>query len=98
MTFTENGGCRLLFLKKYFIYLFMRHTQRDRDRQKEKQAPCRESDVGLHPGTPGSRPGLKAATQPLSHPGIPVDVVQILALTFETLGSLFIYKIEAVMS
>ena len=28
-------------------------------------------DVGLDPGTPGSRPELKADTQPLSHPGIP---------------------------
>ena len=28
-----------------------------RHRQREKQAPCREPDVGLDPGTPGSRPG-----------------------------------------
>ena len=27
----------------------------------EKQAPCREPDVGLDPGSPGSYPGLKAA-------------------------------------
>ena len=31
----------------------------------------REPDVGLHPGTPGSDPGPKAGTKPLSHPGIP---------------------------
>ena len=39
------------------------HTQRQRHkhRQREKQAPCREPNVGLDPGTPGSRPGLKAA-------------------------------------
>ena len=37
----------------------------------EKQAPCREPDAGLDPGTPGSRPGPKAGVQPLSHPGIP---------------------------
>lgn len=30
-------------------------------RQREKQAPCRESDVGLDPGSPGSHPGLQAA-------------------------------------
>ena len=53
------------------------HTQRERERgrqrhrQKEKQAPCREPHVVLDPGTPGSRPGLKADTKPLSHPGIP---------------------------
>ena len=61
---------------KDFIYLFMRDTQRERERQghrqKEKQAPCREPDVGLDPGTPGSRPELKADAQPLHHSGIPV--------------------------
>ena len=41
------------FLKRFYLY-----------RQREKQAPCRESDVGLHPG-------LKAGAQLLSHPGIP---------------------------
>ena len=30
--------------------------------------------MGLNPGTPGSRPGLKAGTKPLSHPGIPKHV------------------------
>ena len=51
----------------------MRDTERERrrHRQKEKQAPCRKPDVGLNPGTPGSRPGPKADTKPLSHPGIP---------------------------
>ena len=41
----------------------MRDTEREgqRHRQKEKQTPCGESDVGLDPGSPGSGPGLKAA-------------------------------------
>ena len=42
----------------------MRDTERERDRdtrQREKQAPCREPDVGLNPGSPGSHPGLKVA-------------------------------------
>ena len=43
--------------------------ERQRHRQREKQAPGREPDVGLDPRTPGSRPGLKADAQPLSHPG-----------------------------
>ena len=30
-------------------------------RQREKQAPCREPDVGLDPQSPGSHPGLKVA-------------------------------------
>ena len=41
----------------------MRDTEREarqRHRQREKQAPCRELDVGLDPGTPGSRPEPKA--------------------------------------
>ena len=32
----------------------------------------REPNVGLDPGSPGSRPGPKAGTKPLRHPGIPV--------------------------
>ena len=48
------------------------HTERGRDRQREKPAPCREPDMGLDPGSPGSRPGLKAALNPLSHQGCPM--------------------------
>ena len=47
------------------------HTQRQRHRQREKQVPSLEPDVGLNPRTPGSRPEPKAATQPLSHPSVP---------------------------
>ena len=59
---TPQGGLEFQFFKKDFIYLFMRDTERERQRhrQKEKQAPYREPDVGLNPGTPGSRPELKA--------------------------------------
>ena len=35
--------------------------ERQRHRQREKWAPCREPDVGLDPGSPGSGPGLQAA-------------------------------------
>ena len=49
---------------KNFIYLFMRDTERERERERQKQAPCREPEVGLNPGSPGSRPGLKAALNP----------------------------------
>ena len=39
------------FFPKDFIYLFLRGTQREgqRHRQREKQAPYREPDVGLNP-------------------------------------------------
>ena len=48
-----------------------REKERQRHRQREKQAPCREPDVVLDPGSPGSRPGPKAGSKLLSHPGIP---------------------------
>ena len=38
-----------------------RERERGRNRQREKQVPCREPNVGLNLGTPGSHPGLKAA-------------------------------------
>ena len=52
----------------------MRDTEREggRDRQREKQAPYREPDMGLDPGTPGSCPGLNAGAKPVSHLGCPV--------------------------
>ena len=58
----------LLFKKILFIYSWETHRERQRHRQREKQAPCRESDEGLDPRTLGS-PEPKADTQPLSHPG-----------------------------
>ena len=50
----------------------MRHTERGRNTEREKQAPCKEPNVGLDPRTQGSRPELKADAQPLSHLGIPL--------------------------
>ena len=62
----------------------MRDTEKDREAETQVEGEagsmqgarrgtrCREPNVGLDPGTPGSRPGLKAGTQPLSHPGIPL--------------------------
>ena len=53
----------------------MRDTYRERERgrhmQREKQAPCKELDMGLYPWSPGSCPGPKAGTKPLSPPGCP---------------------------
>ena len=55
-----------------FIYLFMRDGEGEgqRHRQREDQAPRREPDAGLDSRSPGSGPGPKADTQPLSHPGV----------------------------
>ena len=51
----------------------MRNIERERQRhrQREKQVSCREPDVGLDPGTPGSCPEPKADAQPPSHPHVP---------------------------
>ena len=51
------------------------HRGRQRHRQREKQVPCRKSDVELDPGTLGSQPGLKAGAQLLSPPGVPIDYI-----------------------
>ena len=37
------------------------HRERQRHRQREKQAPCREPDIGLDSGSLVTGPGLKAA-------------------------------------
>ena len=38
-----------------------RHRETERHRKREKQAPCRDPDMGLDPGSPESGPELKAA-------------------------------------
>ena len=50
----------------------MREREAQRHRQREKQDPCREPNVGLDPRTPGPCPGLKAGAKLLHHPGIPL--------------------------
>ena len=59
------------FFLSFYLFIHERHTERQRYRQTEKQAPCREPEVGLHPKTPGSWPGPKVGAELLSHPGIP---------------------------
>ena len=60
-----------VFLEILFIYSCETWRDRQGHRQREKQDPCREPDVGLHPRTPGSHPEPKAGAKPLSHPGVP---------------------------
>ena len=45
--------------------------QKQRQKHKEMQAPCREPDAGLDPKTPGSHLEPKTGAQPMSHPGAP---------------------------
>ena len=49
----------------------MIERKRQRHRQREKQGPHGEPDVGLYPRTLESHPELKADAQPLSQPGVP---------------------------
>ena len=55
-----------------FIYSWETQGERQRHRQREKQAPCREPDAGLDLRTTGSYPELRADAQPPSHPGAPL--------------------------
>ena len=56
---------RVIFKNILFIHERQRERERERERQRHRQreewAPCREPDMGLCPGSPGSGPGLKAA-------------------------------------
>ena len=52
----------------------MRDKDREaRNKQREKEAPCREPDVGLDPRTLRPHPEPKGYAQPLSHPGVPTS-------------------------
>ena len=48
-------------------------TQREREAETQAEGEVGsmhwEPDVGLDPGSPGSRPGPKAGAKPLCHPG-----------------------------
>ena len=53
-----------MYVCVYVFILFIHERERERERQRhgqrEKQAPCREPDAGLDPGSPGSHPRLQA--------------------------------------
>ena len=63
----KGGWNKIYFLKNF---LFIHERERGRDMGREKQAPRREPDAGLDPGTLGSHPEPKADAQPMSHPGV----------------------------
>ena len=52
----------------------MRDLEREAETQAEREAGSLQGpDVGLDPGSPGSHPELKADTQLLSCPGVPLQ-------------------------
>ena len=59
------GSLISLFFLRFYLFIHDREREREAETQAEgegeKQAPCREPDAGLDPGSPGSHPGLKAA-------------------------------------
>ena len=67
----------------------MKDRERQRHRKREKQTPCREPNVGLGPGTPGSYPEPKADAQLLSHPGVANIKFLYLLDQFESLSIYF---------
>ena len=56
-----------LFFLRFYLFIHERYGG-GRHRQREKQASCREPDMGLDPGSPGSHPGLNRwATKAAPH-------------------------------
>ena len=56
----REGGTQRIFFKRFYLFIHERHRWREAETQTEgKQAPCKEPDVGLDPGTLGSCPGPK---------------------------------------
>ena len=49
----------IFFINFFYLLMRGRETAQQRHMQREKQAPCREPDVGLDPWSPGSCPGMK---------------------------------------
>ena len=70
----------ICFFFKDFIYLFMRDTEKERQkhRQREKQAPCREPYVGPNPVILGSCP----EPEPPRHPEMYVFLIAHIPILF----------------
>ena len=64
-------GHFLNFVLRFYLFIHERDRETQRHRQREKQALCREPDVGLDLGPPGSHPGLQAALNHRATQGSP---------------------------
>ena len=67
---------KYMIFKSIFFFIYDSHTERAREAETQAEGEAgsmhREPDVGFDPESPGSRPGPKAGTKPLHHPGIPI--------------------------
>ena len=71
LLFKNNFYVYYFLFLRFFIYLFMRDTERETETQaKGESGSMQEARCGTRSGTLGSRPESKADTQPLSHLGI----------------------------
>ena len=71
--------CVFCFIFLFFFNLFLIVTEREAETQAEVEVGSMhcESDMGFHPGSPGSRHGPKADAILLHHPGIPTHSFQL---------------------
>ena len=75
-----TGTLFFFFFLRFYLFIHDSHREREAETQAEGEAGSkhREPDVGLDPGSPGSRPGPKAGAKPLRHPGIPEITILIM--------------------
>ena len=71
---SSHANMFIVLWVSFKIFFFFNSWATQRQRQRKKQAPCGEPDVGLDSLSPEIRPWLKARAKPLSHPGIPLNV------------------------
>ena len=72
----DYKGKMRCFVSVFFKFFYDSHREREREAETQAEGEAgsmyQEPDVGLDPGSPGSRPEPKAGAKPLRHPGIPL--------------------------
>ena len=96
LSFVILFGSFLIFLSffffKDFIYVFMRDTGRQRYRQRENEAPCREPDVGHDPPGPWDHDLSQSRCSTTEAPRCLADSIPLLVM------GLFIFSISSYFS
>ena len=69
----------LYFFLRFYLFIHDRHREREREaetyRQKEKQAPCREPDVGFDSRDSRITPWAKGRRQTVEPPRDPQEIL-----------------------